>query len=161
MISSNAFSVKTLRVSELAVNVPIERSVDTCKFCLQVTYTTSLRFVLGRRLSIRYKASSRVSLMSRLSRAFVMIRTFWILDWTRARPEASYKRGHAVHSTCTIPSCLLISRTPTAVSASCFVKLPTNSSSSTSLSRLDIRSGPGLLDAEAPLDMCNFAEAEC
>lgn len=27
------------------------------------------------------------------------------------------------------PSCLLISRTPTAVSASCFVRLPTNSSS--------------------------------
>jgi hypothetical protein len=42
-----------------------------------------------RGLSITYNASSRVSLIRRLSLALVTIRMLWILDLIRARPEGA------------------------------------------------------------------------
>lgn len=41
---------------------------------------------------MRYSASSRVSLMSLLSRALVTIRTCWMLERTRARPVCHCRR---------------------------------------------------------------------
>lgn len=69
--------------------------------------------------------------MSRLSRAFVTIRTVWILDRTRVRPEITISLGlHEGMGRSDAPSCFDISLTPCAVSASCLVRLPVSSSSS-------------------------------
>lgn len=58
----------------------------------QNTYTVSPRAWPGRFFIIRYNANSRVSLISRLSLAFVMTRTFCMFERTRARPDGEQIR---------------------------------------------------------------------
>lgn len=118
------------------------------------TYTTRPRFCAGRGLSIRYNASCRVSFISLLSRAFVIIKMFCMLDRMRARPiETINSAIYGENQECDVPSCLLISLTPTAVSASCLVRLPPNSSSSSMLDMSEL--AEDIPDVDVGEESCN------